>query len=97
MTDEENVALLSQRIDTLEGNLKVLEKKMDKFEELFISVKEIQINQKSIEKTCSEIGEKLKYLTEKPAQRWDQLINKIIDLVIGGFVGYLLIKLGMGG
>lgn len=41
--------------------------------------------------------EDVKVSTEKPAKRWDKMIDRIIALLIAGLLGYLMAQVGIGG
>ena len=41
------------------------------------------------------IDSRLSEVEKKPAKRWNGMIDKIIDILIGAFMGYILIKLGL--
>ena len=89
LTDVENRA----RSNT--HRLEELEKRQDNIDKLASSVEVLAVREKNVEDDVKEIKNDVKQLTSKPAQRWDSMIDKIIMLIVGGIVGYILMKLGL--
>mgnify|MGYP006874766541 CR=1 FL=1 len=46
------------------------------------------------ENDVKEIKNDVKLLANKPAQRWEGIVDKILFGVVGAVVGYIMIKLG---
>ena len=51
---------------------------------------------KRIEKNVEKLDNKVDVLEQKPAKRWDGVVDKIILALVGGIAGYVLFKLGLG-
>lgn len=66
--------------------LKVRQDNMDK---LVTSVATLAKEQEHIKKGVSDIRESVKTLTDKPAKRWDMLVDKTILLLLGTLIGLL--------
>lgn len=49
----------------------------------------------TLEKNAENIGEFIEELKEKPAKRIDGIVEKIIGMVVGAVMGYILVKLGL--
>lgn len=49
--------------------------------------------QETVETDVKEIKSDVKALTEKPAKRWDGIVDKLIWLMVSGAVGYLVRRL----
>lgn len=47
------------------------------------------------EKDKSSLADRLQEIEAKPAKRWDSMIDKIIMLVVGALVGYVLKNVGL--
>lgn len=72
-----------------------VEKRQDDLGELVSTVKVLAIREENVENDVKEIKVDVKNLTNKPAQRWDSLVEKIILTVVGAIVGFILVKLGI--
>ena len=85
---EERAKSNTRRIDKIE-------KKQNELIDLTTSVKVLAEREENVEKDVKEIKSDVKTLTEKPAKRWDTLVEKIIFAVALAIVGFLLGKLGL--
>lgn len=72
-----------------------VEKRQDNLDKLAISVEKLAMREESVEKDVKEIKTDVKSLTDKPAKRWESLVDKIFMLIIGAVVGFILHKLGL--
>lgn len=71
-----------------------MEKRQDSLDELVTTVKVLADREGRVEDDVAEIKDDVKEIKDKPRKRWDAAIDKIIFTIIGGIVGYILIKLG---
>jgi hypothetical protein len=78
----------SHRIDELAQEQKALN-------ELATSVALMTQEQKDIREDISEVKKDVKSLTNLPAKRWNDVIEKIVWLVLGGAVAALLAQAGI--
>lgn len=97
MTTEEIVGKISgleecQRRN--EGRFDKLEKKQENLEKLTEAVATVAAEQKTIGKAVDKLDAKVDELKQKPGERWEHLVSKALDIIIGAVVGYALIKLG---
>lgn len=72
-----------------------LEKRQDNLDELVSTVKVLAVREEAVESDVKEIKNDVKNLTNKPAQRWDSLTDKIILTVAAAVVGFILAKFGL--
>lgn len=72
-----------------------LEKRQNDTEKLVTSVAIIAEKQKDMEGDVKEMKCDVKKLIEKPAKRWDGVVEKVLYTVVGAVVAYLLAKAGM--
>lgn len=79
---------LNERVDKIEDNQKELQS-------LCSSVAVIANEQKNIKTSIGDIQTKLTNISEKPAKRWDSLIDKVIFTVVGIIIAYLFSQIGM--
>ncbi len=71
-----------------------MEKRQDNLDDLVSTVKVLADREKRVEDDVKEIKTSVNEIKEKPTKRWDGIVDKIIFTIVGGIVGYLLIKLG---
>ena len=67
-----------------------IEKRQDNLDELVASVAVFAKEQEHIQADVKEIKADVKALTDKPARRWDGLVDKALWLVAGAFLAWLL-------
>lgn len=67
-----------------------MEERQDNLEQLTNAFTKIETEQGYIKKDVSEIKADVKALAEIPAKRWESIIERIITVVVGAIVGYLL-------
>lgn len=89
------------RLTRLESDLKTAFSKIDElrnrqnaFDDLVISVKQLAIREENVEADIKEIKADVKTLTNKPAERWNDLVKTIIGLIVAAVVGFILAKVG---
>lgn len=90
------------RLTRLESDLKTAFSKIDElrnrqnaFDDLVISVKQLAIREENVEADIKEIKADVKTLTNKPAERWNELVKTIIGLIVAAVVGFILAKVGL--
>lgn len=72
-----------------------VEKRQDKLDALVSAVNVLAEREKRVEQDVSEIKDNVKDIKEKPAKRWDSIVDKILFTIVGGIVTYFLVKLGL--
>lgn len=71
------------RIEKLETDQKALS-------ELALSVQELATNQVNIKDDLTQIKKDVRSLITLPAKRWNSVVEKVITLIVGAFVAWLL-------
>ena len=66
-----------------------MEKRQDNLDELVKSVALFAQEQEYIKEDVKEIKADVKALTDKPAKRWESLVDKILLVAAGAFLGWL--------
>ena len=92
---ERRLTEVEERAKSNTKRLDEMEKRQDNLDELVGTVKVLAVREENVENDVKEIKSDVKSLTNKPAQKWDSMIEKIIGYLIAGIVGFLLSKLGM--
>ena len=78
-----------RRIEKLEGDYEILRN-------LTTSVEKIATKQDSMEKDMGELKADVKNIAEKPARRWESIVEKVLLTAIGIIVAYLFARIGIG-
>lgn len=58
-----------------------------------VTMAEIKKDLESIKSDMAELKADVKELKEKPARRYDQIINYILNAILAGVIGYIMYKL----
>ena len=92
---EKRLVKVEDRAQSNSHRIDELEKRQDNLDELVGTVKVLAVREESVENDVKEIKADVKSLTEKPGKKYDNLVDKIIYLVVAAIVGFLLAKLGL--
>ena len=75
---------------------------MDKMEEqsqaindLALSVKELAVNMNVMNEKQEDQNKRLSVLENKPARRWELVVELVITTLVGALIGFLLSRLGL--
>ena len=79
----------TKRIDTME-------ERQDSFDKLVTSVEVLATKQEAVETDVKEIKSDVKALAEKPAKRWDGLVDKVVWALLAALIGFVLGHIGIG-
>lgn len=71
-----------------------MEKRQDNLDDLVSTVKVLAVREENVENNVKEIKSDVKSLTDKPAKKWDNLVNQVISILVAGVVGFILAKFG---
>ena len=74
--------------------LNEMEKRQDDLDALVATVKVLVDREERVEEDVKEIKSDVKSLTNKPAKKWDNLVNQIVYVVAAAIVGFILAKIG---
>lgn len=89
------IAMLEQSGQETQHRIERLEDRQDSLEELTRAFSVIQNEQEHIKTDVGEIKDDVKQLISKPVKRWDGIIDKVIAVVVGAFVSFILCSVGM--
>lgn len=92
---EKRLTEVEERAKTNSHRLDDVEKRQDNLDELIGTVKVLAVREENVENDVKEIKSDVKTLTNKPAQRWDGMVDKIIMLVVAAVVGFILARIGL--
>lgn len=94
MEHERRLTVVEDRAKSNTHRLEELEKRQDNLDDLVGTVKVLADRERRMEDDVKEIKNDVKSLTNKPAQRWDNLGDKIILTIVAAVVGFILAQIG---
>lgn len=68
---------------------------VEDIQELNLSVAKLADNMQQMLTAQREQNERLKILESKPAKRWESVVDKILMLIVGALIGFVLLRLGI--
>lgn len=71
-----------------------LEERQDNLDKLVSSVSVMAEKQERMEGDIGEIKTDVKSLAEKPAKRWESVVDKVLMVLVGAIAAYAIAKLG---
>jgi len=98
MSLEDQAVLLKEVEDRSKGNTRRIESLETKVDNLADVVGVLQAMQKDLEHLTKDVTETradVKEMKEKPAKRWDTLVEKILWGVVGAVLTFILAKGGL--
>lgn len=87
---EHRVTAVEKLAGSNRHRLEDIEKRQDNLDELVKSVALFAQEQEYIKEDVKEIKADVKALTDKPAKRWESLVDKAVWLVAGAFLTWVL-------
>ena len=93
--DDAEIALIDARSKSNTHRLDDLATRVDNVEDLTASVKVLDAREERVEKDVKEIKSDVKELTTRSGKRWESLVDKVIAVLAGAFVAWVLSG-GMG-
>lgn len=98
MTHEELIAMTHDNEQRSKSNTKridKLEEQQKQLSDLVSAVAVLAERQNQIGDDVDDIKREIKVLAEKPAKRWDGIVDKIISAIIAAIMGYALARIGL--
>ena len=89
------LAELEQQLTSAQQRIEGLERGQEAINRLATAVEVPTVKQDDINRNVSRLSEKLDALEQRPARRWDSLLDKILLLLAGAFVTFLLSQGGV--
>lgn len=90
MEYEHRLTAVEERSKSNSHRLDDMEKRQDNLETLTSSVKVLADREARVEEDVKEIKTDVKTITDKPAKRWEKVIETIIVAIVSGVVGFLV-------
>ena len=85
----------THRLDEMDEKVDELHRLVTAMEVLAAEQKHIAENITKVQTDVSALKSQVKEIEQKPAKRWDGLVEKIAKAVIAALVGYIFAKVGL--
>lgn len=92
---EKRLTEIEERSKSNSHRLDSVEKRQNNLDELVGTVKALAVREENVENDVKEIKSDVKILTNKPAKRWDSLMDKIIMTLAAAIIGFILARIGL--
>lgn len=96
VTFDHRLTEVEQRSKSNTHRINKLAEEQKALNELATPVALMTREQKDIREDLSEVKKDVKTLTNLPAKRWNDVVEKLVWLVLGGAVTALLVQAGIG-
>ena len=96
--NRQDIELLKEIEQCGKSNTKRLDehdKKLEELSDVYIALTKVNDKVDNIDNDVKEIKIDMKEIKDKPSKRMDQIIGYILSALIGGVIGYVLLKLGL--
>ena len=94
MEHERRLTEVEERSKSNTKRLDDMERRQDDLDELVSTVKVLAVREENVESDVKEIKSDVKSLTNKSAQRWDGLVEKIVWTIAAAVVGFIMAHFG---
>lgn len=91
----ERLVEVDQRSKSNTKRLDSIENKVEDIHSLTLSTNQIATEVKAMREELNKVDKRLVSLEEKPSKRMDLIWGYIVSAIIGGLIGYVLLKLGL--
>lgn len=93
---EKTQAAAEQQHKTLFRRVENLEEEQKTMHSFAVSLEKLANAVGNTEKKVDGLCKDVEAIKAKPAKRWETLTMDALKVIVGGLVGYLLVKLGVG-
>ena len=89
---EHRLTVVEDRSKSNQHRIEEIERRQDNLDDLVSTVKVLADREERVEGDVKEIKSDVKALNEKPAKKWDGLVDKIILTIAAALIGFLFSK-----
>lgn len=93
--ENEKLIRLEEDFKQVEQRLNKIESKIENIYDLASSIKQIATEMRAMREDVNKIDIRVKCIEDKPAKRWDSVVSQIIGILVAGFMGFLISKIGL--
>jgi predicted nucleic acid-binding Zn-ribbon protein len=94
LNHEHRLTEVEERSKSNQRRIDEVEKRQDDLDELVSTVKILALREENVENDVKEIKDDVKNLTNKPAERWDSLVDKAIWGIAGAVIAFIMSQIG---
>lgn len=91
---EKRLSKVEERAASNTKRINELEERQDHLDRLAGALDVLATREERVESDVKEIKCDVKKMADKPGQRWDNLVNKIVWAVAAAFIGFILAHFG---
>ena len=92
---ERRLTEVEERCKSNSHRIEDIEKRQDNLDKLVTTVNVLATREENIENTVDEVRGDVKTLLNKPAKRWDGMVDKIIMTIAAAIIGFILARVGL--
>lgn len=92
---EHRLTTVEDRSKSNTKRLEEVEKRQNNLDELVSTVKVLAVREENVESDVREIKSDVKSLKDLPGKRWNAMIEKVLLVIVGMVVTFLLTKMGL--
>lgn len=93
---EKMLAAAEEQHKTLFRRIEKAEKLTDSVSDLALSLRDLVNAQKTTDSKVDKLCTTVEEIKEKPGKRWETLAMDALKIIVGGMIGFVLVKLGIG-
>lgn len=96
--DRKDIELIKEIEQRSKSNTKRLDehdKRLDELSDVYVALTKVNDKVDAIDGDVKDIKSDMKEMKNRPSKRLDSVVDYILSALIGGIIGYILIKLGM--
>lgn len=84
------------RLTEHDREIRDIKKRQDNVDEMVKAVAALGVKQEAMDGDLKEIKADVKSLKDVPAARWNTVIAAVISALVGGIIGFILFRAGLG-
>ena len=92
---EHRLTTVEDRSKSNAHRLDEVEKRQDKLDDLVSAVNVLANREENVENDVKEIKNDVKSIKDKPGQRWDAIVDKVIWAVLAAVIAFFLGRIGL--
>lgn len=95
LAHEKRLTEVENKAQNNEHRIDELEKRQDNLDDLVGTVKLLAYREENVEKDVKEIKSDVKSLTGKSGKMFDSILEKIILVIVGAIIAFILTQIGI--
>ena len=92
---EHRLTEVEERCKSNTHRLDEIEKRQENLDDLVSAVKVLAVREENVENVVKEIKNDVKSIKDKPGQRWDSVVDKVIWAVLAAVIAFVLGRIGL--